>query len=87
MGTITGVAGGVARDVLLGEIPLIFRPGRLYATAALAGAGLYLLLVGSGVSKEVAALAGMGATAGLRLGAIFWRLETPVVRLPEDEPR
>jgi uncharacterized membrane protein YeiH len=86
MGTITGVAGGVLRDVLTGEIPLIFRPGRLYATAAIVGAGLYVLLAGRGVSKEAAALAGMGATAGLRLAAIFWRLELPVVRVPEDEP-
>jgi uncharacterized membrane protein YeiH len=87
MGTITGVAGGVLRDVLLGEIPLIFRPGRLYATAAIVGAGLYLLLVGRGVSHEAAALAGMGATVGLRLAAIFWRLELPMVRLPEEGPR
>jgi uncharacterized membrane protein YeiH len=84
MGTITGVAGGVLRDVLLGEIPLIFRPGRLYATAAIAGAALYVLLAGQGIPSEAAALAGMGATAGLRLAAIFWRLELPVVELPED---
>jgi uncharacterized membrane protein YeiH len=84
MGTITGVAGGVLRDVLTAEIPLIFRPGRLYATAALAGAGLYLLLEGRGVSMEAAGLAGMGATAGLRLAAIFWRLELPAVRLPDN---
>jgi uncharacterized membrane protein YeiH len=87
MGTITGVAGGVLRDVLLGEIPLIFRPGRLYATAAIVGAGLYVLLVAHGVSKELAALAAMGVITGLRLGAIFWRLELPVVRLPEDGHR
>src|SRR4051795_11158691 len=54
MGTITGVAGGVLRDVLLGEIPLIFRPGRLYATAAIGGAGLYLLLAWRGISQEAA---------------------------------
>jgi uncharacterized membrane protein YeiH len=87
MGTITGVAGGVLRDVLLGEIPLIFRPGRLYATAAIGGAGLYLLLAWAGITKEAAALGGMAATVGLRLGAIFWRLELPTVRLPEDESR
>ncbi len=86
MGTITGVAGGMFRDVLTGEIPLILRPGRLYATAAIAGAGLYVLLAGRGVTKEAAALAGMAATAGLRLAAIFWRLELPAVRLPEDKP-
>ncbi len=87
MGTITGVAGGVLRDVLTAEIPLIFRPGRLYATAALAGAGIYVLLAGHGVSMEAAGLAGMGATAGLRLAAIFWRLELPAVKLPDDEPQ
>lgn len=84
MGTITGVAGGVIRDVLLGEIPLIFRPGRLYATAAIVGAALYVLLAGHGVAREAAALAGMGVIAALRLGAIYWRLELPVVSLPED---
>lgn len=87
MGTITGVAGGVVRDVLTAEIPLVMRPGRLYATAAIAGASLYLLLVTSGVSKDAAALAGMGTTAALRLLAILWRLELPAVRLPDDETR
>ena len=84
MGTITGVAGGVIRDVLLGEIPLIFRPGRLYATAAIVGAALYVLLAGHGVARDAAALSGMGVIAALRLGAIYWRLELPVVSLPED---
>jgi uncharacterized membrane protein YeiH len=87
MGTITGVAGGMLRDVLCGEIPLVLRPGRLYATAAIVGAGLYVLLAGGGVSKEAAALAGMAATVGLRLAAIFWRLELPVVQVPEDGVR
>jgi len=85
MGTITGVAGGVIRDVPTAEIPLIMRPGRLYATAALAGAAVYLLLMQGGVVRDAAALAGMAATVGLRLLAILWGLELPVVRLPEDE--
>ena len=85
MGTITGVAGGVVRDVLTAEIPLIMRPGRLYATAAIAGASMYLLLVTSGaVPGEAAALVGMGTTVGLRLLAILWRLELPAVHLPDD---
>jgi uncharacterized membrane protein YeiH len=86
MGTITGVAGGMFRDVLTGEIPMVLRPGRLYATAAIVGGGLYVLLAGQGISRDAAALAGMGATAGLRLAAIFWRLELPAVSVPEDEP-
>ncbi|MDQ3207863.1 MAG: TRIC cation channel family protein [Gemmatimonadota bacterium] len=85
MGTITGVAGGVFRDVLTTEIPLVMRPGRLYATAAIIGAVSYLLLEGVGVPPGMAALGGMGIIAGLRLAAILWRLELPAVRLPEDD--
>ncbi len=86
MGTITGVAGGVFRDVLTAEIPLVMRPGRLYATAAIIGGASYLVLEGLHVASGAAALAGMGVIAGLRLAAILWRLELPVVRLPEDDP-
>lgn len=86
MGTITGVAGGVFRDVLTAEIPLVMRPGRLYATAAIIGAASYLLLERVQVPSDVAALAGMGVIAALRLAAILWRLELPAVQLPEDDP-
>ena len=85
MGTITGVAGGVFRDVLTAEIPLVMRPGRLYATAAIVGAASYLLLEGLDVPADVAALIGMGVIAALRLAAILWRLELPAVRLPDDD--
>jgi uncharacterized membrane protein YeiH len=61
------------------------RPGRLYATAAIIGAAGYLLLEGVGVPPSMAALAGMGVIAALRLAAILWRLELPAVRLPEDD--
>lgn len=83
MGTITGVAGGVVRDVLTAEIPLIMRPGRLYATTAIVGAGVYLALVAGGFTRDGAALAGMGTTAVIRFAAIIWGLELPTVRLPE----
>jgi uncharacterized membrane protein YeiH len=85
MGTITGVAGGVFRDVLTAEIPLVMRPGRLYATAAIVGAGSYLLLESLDIPPGVAALIGMAVIAGLRLAAILWRLELPVVQLPEED--
>lgn len=85
MGTITGVAGGVFRDVLTAEIPLVMRPGRLYATAAIVGAASYVLLVRWGITPDAAALVGMAAIAGLRLAAILWRLELPVIRLPEED--
>jgi len=84
MGTMTGVAGGVIRDVLSAEVPLIFRKGELYATAAIAGATLYLVLEALGTPRQVAALIGMAAIAGLRLAAILWGLHLPVLPVRDD---
>ena len=84
MGLITGVVGGVLRDVLLAEIPLILRRGQLYATSAIVGAALYLVLERVGVTRDAAALAGMATIAVVRFAAILWRLELPVLTL--DEP-
>lgn len=84
MGTMTGVAGGVIRDVLSAEIPLIFRKGELYATAAIAGAALYLVLETFGIPRPAAALIGMTAIAGLRLAAIFWGLHLPVMPMRDE---
>ena len=84
MGTITGVAGGVVRDVLSAEIPLILRRGNLYASAAIAGASAYLLLERVGLPRQAAALAGMVTVAALRFAAIVWGLRLPVFKLPDD---
>jgi uncharacterized membrane protein YeiH len=84
MGTITGVAGGVVRDVLCAEIPLVLMRGHLYATATIVGAALYLLLERNGMARDPAALVGMATIAAVRFGAILWRLELPVLTL-EDE--
>jgi len=82
MGTITGAAGGVLRDVLTAEIPMILRRGQLYASTAIAGIALYLLLAAAGVPRDAAALVGMATIVGLRLGAIVrgWRLPVFVTR-------
>jgi uncharacterized membrane protein YeiH len=85
MGTITGVAGGVVRDVLTAEIPLILRRGNIYATAAIAGASIYWILERTGFTRPHAAIAGMLAIAALRLAAIWWNLQLPVFSMAEDE--
>jgi uncharacterized membrane protein YeiH len=88
MGTMTGVAGGVIRDVLTAEIPLIMRRGRIYATAAIFGAAVYLVLEGV-LDRAAAALIGMACIAALRLAAIVWDLTIPVFSLGDrggDEP-
>lgn len=85
MGAVTGVAGGVLRDVLSNEVPLLFRPTEpLYATAALAGATGYLLLQTAGLEANHASLCGMVLIAVMRLAAIFWRLRLPPVQVPEE---
>jgi uncharacterized membrane protein YeiH len=84
MGTLTGVAGGVVRDVLCAEIPLILRPGRIYATASIAGTILYLI-VQDFAPAAVAALLGMAFIAGLRLVAILWELTLPVFTLADQD--
>lgn len=83
MGLITGVAGGVVRDVLCGEIPVIFRRSELYASAALIGGGVYLALGQWDVARDVAALIGAGVAIFLRLAALRWRWHLPVLAFKE----
>ena len=86
MGTMTGTAGGMLRDVLTNEIPMILRPDmELYATAAIAGIALYLVLEAAGIPRVPAALAGMTAIAGLRFAAIRGNLKLPVFSLPPEK--
>ncbi|MBI5818592.1 MAG: trimeric intracellular cation channel family protein [Verrucomicrobia bacterium] len=79
LGVVTGVAGGIARDVLTGEVPMVFRPEiHLYATASLCGAVLYVVLPGVGAGDSLATLAGAGLVLALRLAAIYWKLSLPL---------
>ncbi len=85
MGTITGVAGGMIRDVLTTEIPMVIRRGQIYATAAIAGIVVYLLLraFAAGIDEWAAALAGMVVIAALRILAITRGIELPVFSVEE----
>jgi uncharacterized membrane protein YeiH len=86
MGVVTGVAGGIGRDLLTGEIPLVFRPAiYLYATAAFIGASVFVVLhqwPGLAHANMVIATA---VTLLLRLAGIRWKLRLPVYR-PRDVP-
>lgn len=84
MGASTGVAGGLLRDVLCAEIPLILRRGRMYASAAIAGVVAYLILE-YWLDRTLAAGLGMLTIAGLRLAAIAWDLTLPVFSLPRTD--
>lgn len=77
MGTLTGTAGGAVRDVLTGEVPLVLHGRELYASAAIAGIAIYLVLAALGVARDAAALAGIALVIALRFGAIFFGLRVP----------
>jgi len=87
MGVMTGVAGGVLRDLLCAQVPMILRRGHLYASAALIGAATYLLLRNAVESHLVCSLSGMVTILAFRLAAIIWDLRVPVFHVPGgDEP-
>ena len=75
MGVITGVAGGILRDILTGEIPYVFRKEiYFYATASLCGAVVFVWLQ----HWPFSLLIGAAVTLGLRLAAIRWKLALPL---------
>jgi uncharacterized membrane protein YeiH len=76
VGCVNAVGGGMLRDVLVREEPLIFKPGEFYALAALAGVVLFIgLVAGARLPEEMAALAGIGLAFMVRLLSIRlgWR--------------
>jgi uncharacterized membrane protein YeiH len=84
MGVTTGVVGGMVRDVLSGEIPLVLRR-EVYASASLCGAALMALLVSLGVPGVVAVIASILATLSIRLAAMHRNLSLPRFSLIEED--
>ncbi|HEV8045100.1 MAG TPA: trimeric intracellular cation channel family protein [Rubrobacter sp.] len=76
MGAITGAAGGVMRDVLCAEVPLILRR-EIYATASVAGAVVFVLLQSIGAGGLIVALIPIATAFVLRLAAIRFDLHVP----------
>lgn len=76
MGTITGSFGGVLRDVLLNQVPLVFRKD-IYALACVAGGGVYFLChyihLPTGITEVIAA----ASVISLRLIAVKFHIHLP----------
>jgi uncharacterized membrane protein YeiH len=79
---LSGFLCGVLRDMLCNDIPILFREGYLYATAAAVGAMMYVLTESS-LGREMAAYLGMIVVAGLRLGSIIYKWNLPRFTLEE----
>ncbi|BCA28410.1 MULTISPECIES: trimeric intracellular cation channel family protein [Pseudomonadaceae] len=76
MGVITGVAGGVMRDVICNEIPLIFQK-EIYAIACIAGSLVFIGLLAVGLPRWLDTGIAMAVVLGTRLAAIRWGLSLP----------
>lgn len=77
MGMVTGIGGGMLRDLLASRVPLVFR-GELYATPALAGSALVVTLAHTDLSYWTVALLGGGLCTTWRLVAVWRHWQAPV---------
>ncbi|QOY96685.1 trimeric intracellular cation channel family protein [Massilia sp. UMI-21] len=82
LGMLTGIGGGIARDVLLNEVPAVFRSD-IYAVAALAGAGVVVLGDALRLPTTATACTGAALCFGMRLAAIRFGWHLPTARTPE----
>lgn len=77
LGMLTGIGGGMVRDLLLAEVPLVLR-AELYAVAALAGAGVVAVGDVVGLSSAITVPAGTLLCFGLRMMAVHFGWHLPV---------
>ncbi|HLZ64525.1 MAG TPA: trimeric intracellular cation channel family protein [Ktedonosporobacter sp.] len=82
MATSTAVAGGIVRDILCAQIPLVLQKD-IYMTAVLVGASAYVVLPALGLDSTLASLIAMALVIALRLAAIYWHLDLPRYYLKE----
>lgn len=76
LGAITGIGGGILRDVLLAQVPVVLRQ-ELYAVPAVMGAGGYVVLREAEVAGGVAAAVGAALCLTIRLAALRFDLSAP----------
>ncbi|MCR9087153.1 MAG: trimeric intracellular cation channel family protein [Rhodobacteraceae bacterium] len=77
MGILTGCLGGLMRDVVANEVPLVLKQGQLYVTAAFAGALVGVAALEVGADGAVAGTLCIAVTFTLRAGAILYGWHLP----------
>nr|WP_299383603.1 trimeric intracellular cation channel family protein [Allomuricauda sp.] len=83
LGTMTASFGGVIRDMLCNEIPVIFRK-EIYATACILGGASYFLFIQFPIKENYAYLAAIVVVIGLRLIAVRFGISLPNIYRKKD---
>jgi uncharacterized membrane protein YeiH len=79
MGAVTGAGGGIIRDVLMNDVPLIFR-SEIYALACVAGGLAYVTCIELGLSVEISALLSAFSVILIRILAVKYHWQLPVLK-------
>ncbi len=78
MGVVTGVFGGVLRDIAGNEIPYVFQRTEIYATCAFVGAWAYLAVMRVTSNDVAAVISCIAATFVLRMIALRYKIRLPI---------
>lgn len=85
MGTITGSLGGVFRDIILNEVPFIFRKEIIYALACISGGIAYFIISYFKFSAFIVELASAFTTVLVRIIAVKFNIRLPILNFVENE--
>ncbi|MCA9742568.1 MAG: trimeric intracellular cation channel family protein [Deferribacteres bacterium] len=81
MAVLTGTFGGVIADVIINEIPRLFRSAPLYAICAFTGTWVYLILQQFNLPASIPIISGFAAIFLLRMAAVRWDIRLPNAKL------
>ena len=87
MGVVTGTMGGMLRDIVVNEMPDLFRPGALYATASFTGGLAFVAALQNDVRYTYAAAIGVFVVIALRLASTSLGLRVPAPQWADQDER
>ncbi len=85
MGSVTGAAGGVIRDILINEIPLIFRKD-IYAVACILGGIIYIIAYKIDMPAEISAILSAFTVIIIRILAVKYHWQLPILKGDDNNP-
>ncbi|MFV0470838.1 MAG: trimeric intracellular cation channel family protein [Paludibacteraceae bacterium] len=83
MGMVTGAVGGIIRDILINEVPLIFRKD-IYALACVAGGIVYFFCINFGLMTEITQIVSASVVIATRTLSVKYHWSLPVLKAYED---